>query len=248
MPIIIPGNEQVLAAAQPDAILTYVYPVLVGQAPCDFFTDDQADQDDVVSWIRHLSQLNGRGVPIYVVLQGHGVSTKASSLGLLPRQLRQPTPEEIREQFWLAVGEGAGGVFWFIYSTQQFWIGLRDNPPLLAEVTDLGARARDITDVLAAVHKTDDAFSVVALQSVDQPIARSQQPYISTLSSVDGTMYALVVNHSCDPQPVAVTNAPAAGELRDVETGETFGLGSSIELRGGDGRLLELVTQPDAQQ
>jgi hypothetical protein len=245
LPVIIPGNEQVLAAAQPDVILTYIYPILAGHTPCDLFADDQSDQDAVVSWLRHLSQLNERGVPIWVILQGHGVVKGSNLFSLQPRQLQQPIPEEIREQYWLAVGEGVNGIFWFVYSTQQFWTGLRDNPSLLAEVTDLGARTRHIADVLAIVHKTDDAFSVAAVAPLDQPLGQHQQPYVSTLTSDDGTMYALVVNHACTPQSVILTSAPDAGKLHDVETGDTFAVGSPIPLRGGDGRLLELVTQPN---
>jgi hypothetical protein len=239
MPVFIPNSDVALAAAQPNVILTYVYPVLAGHRPCDVFPYGPVDQDAITSWLGHVAELNGRGVPVWVILQAHGAVNGYNPLSLQPTTLREPTREEIREQYWLAVAAGVKGVFWFTYSTQQFWTGLRDNPPLLAEVTELGGRTRRVSGVLAALHRADDQFAIDG----PRPVERQFQPYVGTLAADDGTLYAVAVNRSCADRALTITSPTLDGRLVDVETGTGYELGSPIPFRPGDGHLLRLETE-----
>ena len=65
------------------------------------------------------------GVPLWIVGQTHG----ADFFGL-----REPSREEVRDRYRLARNAGATGMFWFVYTSQQGWRGLKDNPDLLDEI------------------------------------------------------------------------------------------------------------------
>src|SRR5690606_15630958 len=109
---------------------------------------------------------------LWVVLQTH--STRSSPQDPDPTVLREPTVEEVRLQHWLAIGEGAKGIYWFIYSTLpgQNWRGLQDNPTLFNEVTALTGWVNVVRPILKNTEKVADRFH--SPQSPDQV-------YVSTL-------------------------------------------------------------------
>jgi hypothetical protein len=155
-----------------------------------------------------------------------------------PFSLRQPTPAEVRAQHWLAVGEGATGIFWFIYSSQQGWIGLKDNPTLYDVVSGLARRLGQVRGTLATLRRDGDLFKV----------SGSAQAYVSTLTSPDGArQFAVVVNRNClEAQSLSLDAPGLQASLRDLETGQTSALRSPIPLPPGDGRIFELlVPSPD---
>jgi hypothetical protein len=134
----------------------------------------------------------------------------------------------------MAVGEGATGIFWFTYSSQQGWIGLRDAPALFDEVGMLARRLGPLRPTLLQAHRAPDQFAVAGVG----------QPYVSTLASHDGTKrYAVVVNRgACSESAVlTVTSSTLHGQLRDLETGQQFSLGQGISFAPGDGKVFELV-------
>jgi hypothetical protein len=230
-PVFISNNDAVYTTSRPDVILTYDYTVRAGRQPCDLTASaSRIGSADLVSSIRRLGQLAGGHVPTWFVLQAHGATGGNGPL-------REPTTEEIRLQHWLALGEGVKGIFWFAYDSEQFWTGLRDNPALFAEVTDLAERTRPMADLLGQLSRVDDQFQAAAFGPVDP----HGQPYASTLEASDGSLYVVAANRSCAPATLSISSSAVAGRLRDVEQGEVYDFGSSIPFRGGDGRLFEVI-------
>lgn len=230
MPILIGVNrvEPIFTASQPDVMLINVYPAGYGNAPCDFtLTGFGYNEFDFVSYTRRVTRAKPPEVPLWMILQTHAFYDENGSM------LREPLPTEVRLQHWLALGEGATGIFWFIYSSQQGWTGLADNPALYAEVTRLAQRTGPLRDHLLGLHKVADQFTV----------SGKHDPYISTLASADGSrLYAVAVNQDCRHARWLRIDAPGhTGRLRDVETNRTYRLGGAIEFQPGDGKLFELV-------
>ena len=237
-PTLVERHDEVALAARPDILLTYVYPALTVSPPCDFTRrEGRVTVDWLVNRLRHVASLGEGEVPVWVVLQTHGGSRDVDPASPDDTALREPTREEVRLQHWLAVGEGVKGVFWFTYSTQQFWTGLRDNPPLLTEVSDLARRTIPLRPVLGDLRKVPDRARALAEAELPVPY----QPYASTLIDKLGTIYVVVVNRSCDRQHLRLSVPDTEGWLRNVETGAWHALGAVLPFDGGDGRLFELV-------
>jgi hypothetical protein len=219
--------EPIFRAAQPQVLLIDVYPVGKSNPPCDFTMSGFGYSDlDFVSYTRLVVGRPPTQAPLWMILQTHQFIDS----------LRQPTAAEVRAQHWMAIGEGAKGIFWFIYASQQGWVGLADNPPLFAEVARLAGRVAPLRETLLGLHKTDDVF-----QS-----GGAGQPYLSTLASADGTRrYAVAVNRDCKrSQKLAIAAPGLTGRLKDLETSRMYGLGAPITFTPGDGKIFELVTMP----
>jgi hypothetical protein len=259
VPVLIGGHDDVARAARPAAGLTYVYPALEIKAPCDFSLPLGPDgpngthvpkglaglagrpaADVVGDRLRHVTSQIAEGAPLWVVLQTHGGTRESDPASQDVTALREPTREELRLQHWLALGEGATGVFWFAYSTQQFWTGLRDNEALLAEVTDLARRTLPLRPLLAGLRKGPDRATVTP----EAPLAVPFQPYTATLLDAQDRAYLIAANRSCVPQRLTVDVPDVRGWLRDVESDAWYPLGTTLPFRGGDGRLLELIPTP----
>ena len=232
MPILI-GIDRVQTlfdAARPRVLLIDVYPVGFKNPVGDLsMTGYGYPNLDFVSYVRMVSQHRPAGTPLWMILQTHRFKN----------ELRQPVPAELRLQNWLAIGEGATGIFWFVYSSQQGWTGLRDSPALMDEVTALTARVRPIRDVLVRSVKVADAFRV----------SGNGRPYVSTLERDDGTRYAVVVNRDAlRPHEITVTLPEGVGLLRDLTSGgcKVYELGQPIQVQPGDGVVLELLGEPEA--
>jgi hypothetical protein len=217
-----------------DVMVIDVYPFGLDNPPCDMrMTGFGYKTIDFVSYIRAVSRDRLPETPLWIILQTHSLDNGRFSL-------RQPSPSEVRMQQWLALGEGATGIFWFIYSTQQSWIGLVDNPELFDEVTAQNLRLQRLRDLFLSLEKTDDRFTV----------AGAHDPYISTLTSrdddYDQRLFALAVNRDCQQEQDLTINIPdRSGKLRDVETGQLYTMGEEIPFRPGDGRMFELLAQID---
>jgi hypothetical protein len=216
-------------AANPDALLVDVYPFGSVNGPCDTTMNGFGYPTyDFVKYVRQVASSKPANKPLWIILQTHNWGTAGQ-----PYSLRVPTVPEVREENWLAVGEGATGIFWFIYSSQQGWTGLKDNPTLYTEVTNLEHRISPLKGVLLGLHKGTDQFSV----------SGGVNPYVSTLVSADGTKsYAVVVNRNCSPQTLSVASLTGAtGQLKDLETNATYPLGSNLSLAAGDGRMFQFI-------
>lgn len=223
-------GQEVYEAVQSDVFLTYYNPVRNFNAFCDFY--GQQGTRGWVDTIRMTTQGKAPETPLWLVLQAHATVTGPDDTN--PGHLREPIVEEVRLLNWLALGEDAEAIFWFVYSTLEGhpWRGLEDNPVLFAEITRLAGRVREMEPVLLATRKIADRFYASAPGGA----------YASTLYDDEtGQYYVLAANEACTPQDITITSPYFFGALRDVETGTVHILGDPIELRGGDGKLFELV-------
>jgi hypothetical protein len=135
---------------------------------------------------------------------------------------------------WLALGEDAKGIFWFTWSTipGEFWTGLKDNPALLGEITDLTRRVNALRPYLAQIRKISDKFHATA----------SGNTYVSTLKDYStGKLYIIAANHSCASQDLTLSSWFYQAKLKDLETGIVSPLDIPLTFRGGDGKLFEVV-------
>lgn len=225
MSVLIGRGRAELAYQQtrPDVMLLDVYPVGYANAVGDFTLTGFGYSDlDFVSYLRALTKDKPRGVPLWLILQTHSFED----------QLREPTPAEVRAQNWLAVGEGAKGIFWFIYSSQQGWNGLKDNPALYDEVSRQTRRVAALRGVLKELFKAPDRFEV----------SGADVPYASSLQHRDGRHFVVVVNRDCrSARRLAVRSGEIRGRLKDLETGQVYAQGTALEYAPGDGRVFELV-------
>jgi hypothetical protein len=230
MPILI-GIDRVgpiFAAAQPDVMLIDVYPTTYHNPIGDFTLHGFGYHWlEFVDYVRSVNGGKPPTTPLWFILQTHSFGDGGRF------SLRMPTPEEVRLQQWLAVGEGAKGLFWFVYSSQQGWLGLADNPALFDEVTALSIRMRRLRDALLHTYKHADRFVVEG----------SRRTYISTLANAEGGLYAIAANRDCQqPQELIIRAPDLSGHLRDVETGYIYALNTPILFPPGDGKVLELVS------
>ncbi len=232
---------EVYEGVRPDAFLTYYNPIRNFNDFCDFYGQETRGWVDI---IRMTNYIRTRETPLWLVLQAHSTVTGPGDQN--PGHLREPIIEEVRLLNWMALGEEAEGIFWFVYSTfdNRPWRGLKDNPELFAEITELAGRVRVMEPVLLDTDKIADRFFA----------ASAGETYTSSLYSPrSGAYYVLAANQSCDTQDLTITTPYFTGMLRDVETDETYPLGAPISFRGGDGRLFQLIdaervtTPPDYQ-
>ncbi len=217
----------IFLAARPDVMLIDVYPVARDNPIGDFSMKGFGYPElDFVSYIRAVTLAKPADVPLWVILQTHGLD--AGRFGL-----REPIPAEVRAQHWLAIGEGATGIFWFIYGTEQGWTGLKDNPTLFDVVAELAARVRPIRDTLVQLRPAAQRFTVNG----------GSVGYVSTLVRPDGeSTFAVVVNRDCARRQSLAIDAPGlAGALRDLESGRSYPLRAPLSLAAGDGRVFELI-------
>jgi hypothetical protein len=223
--------EPIFAAAQPDVMLVDVYPAGRTNKPCDFTMTGFGYQDlDFVSYIRLVTRSRSAGTPLWAILQTHQFEDS----------LRQPTPAEVRAQYWLAIGEGAKGIFWFIYSSQPGWVGLADNPALYRQVAALAQRTAPLRGALLNLHKVVDKFR----------IAGARKAYISTLVSASGaSVYVVAVNMDCkQAHKLSISSPVFNGQLKDLETDRIYALGASIVFPPGDGKIFVLVNDKPQHQ
>lgn len=135
--------EPLYAAVQSRVFLIDVYPCGYQNAPGDFTLTGFGYPDlDFVSYIRKVIRHKPPQVPLWIILQTHGFL----------KSLRAPSPAEVRLQTWLALAEGAQGLIYFSYHTQQGWIGLVDEnlapTPLYEEASRLVKRIAPHRDLL----------------------------------------------------------------------------------------------------
>ena len=221
--------DPICTASQPDVMMLDVYPFSADNAACD--TTMRAfgyPTYDFVDYVREIVQSKPAGAPLWVILQTHSFGDGSESW-----HLRAPTAPELREEQWLAIGEGATGVFWFIYSSEQGWTGLQDNPALFSEVSSLAQRIKPLRSLLVTLSKTTDQFAV----------SGSAGPaYASTLTNDAGSQtYVVAVNKQCAAQDLTLSSISGQKQLRDLETGQIYSTGSALPFQAGDGRIFEVM-------
>lgn len=218
----------IVESISPDVLLIDVYPVGRDNATGDFRMTGFGYPDlDFVSYVRLVTRNKPKDVPLWMVLQAHDYRD-GGKFGL-----RKPKPAEVRAENWLAIGEGATGIFWFIYSSQPSWTGLKDNQPLFGEVSSLARRLSALRGTLLNARRGDATFTTSA----------NGMSYVSTLTSLDGSrLYAVVVNRDCERGQKLLIDAPGfQGQLKDLETSNVYPLGTAVQFAPGDGKVFELI-------
>lgn len=211
---------------QPDTLYIDVYPFLETSEVGDFSMRAFGYDDlDFVTYIRHFTRRSQVDTPLWVILQTHGTSWPTYDL-------RSPTPTELRAMQWMALGEGATGIFYFHWGSMQTWIGLKDNPELFKEAAYFAQTVRPLEELITAWRKQRDWFAV------------SGDTYVSTLEDTrDGTRYALVVNREVTAAKQIQLRAPVLGVFEDLATGIQHVSGKPIMLAPGGGKIFRF-TQP----
>ena len=207
---------------RPDILLIDPYPVR-GNTTVGSWTATFAED------IRSQSRTLPAGYPLWTILQCHGSENPAFS----GAAVRTPEAEEVRAQFWIALGEGSRCITWFIFKTQQFWTGVEDNPAVFEETSDLAERLENIKAILPRLWKIEDRFQVEST---------GPRPYVSTLFDKKRGNFVVIQNGDCENRQrlrVRSVRAGNRGILTDLETGKEYRLGEAIELRPGDGKLFK---------
>jgi len=220
-----PGRQRMVRECRPNVVLIDVYPFTRESKPGDFTMRGFFSNLDFVEYIRTYSRLL-EGRPLWVLLQTHSTDWE-------DYKLREPSRAELRAMNWMALGEGADGIFYFHWSSFQTWRGLGDNPELLDEVGQFSKRIQPIKGLLAGLERVDGEF-----------FAHPTDPrhYVSTLRRENGSeSYVVVVNRDVErSRNIAVISARNA-RLRDLLSGRVYALGEAIRLGPGDGRIFRVV-------
>jgi len=237
--------------SNPQFYLSYGYPAKTTNLACDFNSKSFMGQyvnnyDQLIEIERERLDLDGRNIPHWMVLQTHGVSTATDPNATNINSLRTPTVEELRQQNWTAIAEGVRGIYWFTYTTQQFWIGLDNNTQLFNEVGTLAARVKSLSSTLLNLKNFDQQLFTASSQS---NLTFPNAPLIKTLISKDGTTYYIVVvNNSCAPQNLIINSDNYSGSIKDLESGTLYNLGQPIAFNGGDGKIFKITGDPTLAQ
>lgn len=213
-------GELLFERCQPDTLYIDVYPFLEESEVGDFSMRAFGYADlDFAEYIWYFTCRARADTPLWVILQTHGTDWPTYDL-------RAPTPAELRAMQWMALGEGATGIFYFHWGSMQTWIGLKDNPELFKEAASFAQTVRPFEKLIVAWRKQQDWFAV------------SGRTYVSTLKNTrDDAQYALVVNRKVTAATQVQLKAPLPGVFTDFETGTRHTSGSSIVLAPGEGRI-----------
>ncbi|GBG06492.1 hypothetical protein PAT3040_01019 [Paenibacillus agaridevorans] len=188
-----------------------------------------------LSYLREVTKNKPEETPLWIILQAFGTGGERSSRF----DIRSPIAEEVRVQNWLAIGEGAKGIFWFLYTSipGSSLIGMDADPEVREEVVDLVERVKPLRPLLLDAKKDKERFTVQATGGA--------VPYISTLVSENGEhTYAVAVNMDAEAsQQLTIDSTYFTGQLRNLETDQLYPLGSAITFAAGDGQIYEVVPE-----
>ncbi len=221
-------GDVIYNASQPNSFFMDAYPFTPASASCDFNMRGFGYQNFSMSYyIRELTKSKPADQPLYVILQSHSFGAPTDSY-----QLRAPSVPEMRGQYWVAIGEGAHGIFWFIYSSQQGWTGLKDATSLMNEASALALRTNPLKTTLLNTNR-----------NATELFFANNGGYASTLTSKDGAKkYAVVANlgNCAGTQNLTITSSQT-GQLKDLETNQVYNIGDSISFQPGDGKIFEFI-------
>lgn len=188
------------------------------------------------NYMRLQWQLKPQAYPLWLNLQGHET---VNTLTPDPTSdLRQPAPGEICAEMWIAFGEEANAICVYIYSTVTgggiglSWTGIKDLPTHYDRIEAEAAKLLPLeNNYRIQSTKIPDRFSVTNRQ------------YISTFrnDSVADVYYVVVVNTTGSSTNLQVTSLWFDGDLLDLTTAQTYGLGEDIPFVAGEGRMFQLI-------
>lgn len=185
------------------------------------------------NYMREQWQLNTG--PLWLNLQGHNTVNPNPQ----PQSdLRQPTPGEVSIQAWIAFGEGANAICFYIYTSHASiggsdlsWSGFKDLPLHYARWSAEAQKLITLeNNYRIQSTKIPDRFSV------------PRPHYVSTLRSntTANTYYVVVVNTTGVTTNIQVSSLWYTGTLRDLLTDQTYALNADISFTDGQGRMFRL--------
>ncbi len=170
-------------------------------------------------------------VPFWMIVQGCGIT----------RNLRVPTPEELRCMAFLALAHGAKGIFYFMYQTSGVVKGLLtlDNAPTarMEAAARLNKEIRQLEPILLDLTRVENQASVTGSHVVQ------------TLVDSSGNLYVFLVNTDCLHRTFPQVTVTQRGivHVRDILQNRLIpfqatdsGIIFDYELPPGDGRLIAL--------
>jgi hypothetical protein len=171
------------------------------------------------------------GIPLWMIVQGCGIT----------RDLRVPTPEELRCMALIALAHGAKGIFYFGYQTSGVIKGLLtlDNEATarMQEAARLNEEISQLEPVLLDLTRIENRASVNVPHIV--------QTHVDSA----GNLYIFLVNTDCLHRTFAQVTVAQRGivHVRDVLQNQLIpfratdsGIMFDYELAPGDGRLIAL--------
>jgi hypothetical protein len=197
--------------------------------------------EDWVDALREWTNELPAGVPCWLILQAFPSEAQ-------PTTYRPPTTRELRKSFWIAVGEGFKGIWWFTANANPDesvgWTGINDYA--LQPASDvIGELHRRLTpEIRARLLRADrvaDLFAVTG-GATSGYIVDYDAAYVSTLEDRhDGTRYAVVCNHNTATENVTISSATLTGAIENLETGVRTTLPATVSLPALDGSIYRFV-------
>lgn len=152
-----------------------------------------------------------------------------------------PLPADMSKQFWIAVGEGIKGIFWFTWNSQIpnpliEWYGLGhiNRRAELLVASDCAKRLNEgIRKRLMRADRVAAKFTASGGGASFANGTTYTNAYISTLHDpTAGVYYVVLLNHAMTPSTITVSGSPGftTGTLTDLTNGTVFNIGSSVVL------------------
>lgn len=200
---------------------------------------------DWVDWLRYWMSYVPEGVHFWLILQTHDTTGTGTS------GLRTPTDREFRKQFWIAVGEGVKGIFWFPGDNSSDIItkGLFDTTraSTMQVASELAHRLTpEIRKILLKCNRVTDQFACVGGGATFAAGRSYDSAYYSTLQHENGDLYVVVCNNnanvpSYNPSTITITSLTKIGRLVNLETGTEIRVNGSWSLPALDGTIFKYV-------
>ena len=191
-----------------------------------------ADQPTYSEYLEMAQEAAG-GIPQWVIVQAFEPIPPEH-----PHYWRMPTPKELRFEIFDALAHGAQGVFYFLYQSEDWVHGLRDEhyqpTPLLEEAQEINAKIRQMSPVLLTIRR--------AGVNLPQPEGGEAFAFMDD----GGNRYLFLVNADVENAASLEAHLPAvwtAQTAEDVYDGAQWRIQRGVfivDIAPGDGRLLRL--------
>jgi len=237
-----------------DVLMMDTYPLEDGDAPGDLsdcfpayfsWDPDPIPYADYIDLVRK-KHCDAKNKPLWVVLQAFGDLETPENGGYW----RQVYPKEIRLQVYLAVMQGAKGIWYFLYESEfPYLLGMLDvaGQPTdrLHEAEAVNAEISAVSDLLLRLQVVTDSTAALA----DNGAVRM---HVDT-TTANGDKYVIPVNTDIsETQEVSVTVKKSVigyevNSVQDVSTGEIIAfdenedmISFTLPVDAGSGRFIRL--------
>ena len=168
---------------------------------------------EVADWTRDAYQAAHGMRPVWTVIQFFQGTVKSS----------WPTEQQLHDMSWMAIVEGATGVFYWSYGVRglSFVTDPVEHAALYQELIDVTREIKSLEPVLLS----PDAPVITANSAAGTVFAK-------TKVGVDGTRYVFAYNHGGTPVTAQFTLAGSATSILDYDTGTTCAPDTSTTFYG----------------